>query len=612
MRPLYPTTTPTLAVPKLSCGPIETIDNWQDELRKSHRWVQVSAWFVGIAGLLASVQGVFPKVPNLIRWSKEFLPLDIWQSNRLGMCLFGVAMLAIARGLRRRKRAAWWIAVTVLSLASVLELIRASSNYHFIPALAVVGILLGCRRRFLTRSDPSSVRCALFVGIPMFIAVFLCGVLGLVHANGQAITWEVLYRTLLTSFGLIFSRAASSQVPITLAANFFEQVSVGGMFSGLLIVLLLLRPVRRSALESNFDHAKIREIIERHGCDSLDEFALLPDKRYVLSRDGRSFFAYVLWRNLAVCLVGPVGPVESWLAAVKEFIAFCAMQDWEPIFYCARAELRPILRECGIKSIKIGEDARLTIKDFSLKGSKFQNLRTACNKARKEGKIMRWYQPGDGQVDHGLEAQLKILSDSWLKDKKGAEMSFDLGAFNLPQIRRTGVAAILSSDGRLEAFVTWLPYKQGRGRSLDLMRRQQDAKNVMDFLIVESISHFRTMGVEEVSLGNALLANVKESLDPYGCEERAIKFLFDNFNRYYRYKSLFEFKKKYQPVWQGRYLGFRPTANRLLVPLALLRVHMPQGMIRILGSIRSAGAATQSPHQADQQEQSTGMQIQTT
>ena len=55
-------------------------------------------------------------------------------------------------------------------------------------------------------------------------------------------------------------------------------------------------------------------------------------------------------------------------------------------------------------------------------------------------------------------------------------------------------------------------------------------------------------------------------------------------NRYYGYKSLFEFKKKYQPVWQGRYLGFLPNANLILIALALVRVHLPKGLVRILRS----------------------------
>ena len=557
----------------------------QSEFRRTQRWVHLGAWFVAITGILNILDALGPIEPRVLDWMEQFFPIDVSESSRLGMYLTGFCLLAIARGLWRRKHAAWWIAVILLSLTSVLQFVRAFDYHHSVLALMIFGLLIWRRKDFLAQSDRSSMRWALLIGVPIFLGVFLYAIVGLRILKGQVAGRNDLFGAILAAFELIFLQGADTQIAITpQAAGFFQQVSAGGIFGGLLVVLLLLRPVIQDALEPNFDRSKIRELIDDFGCDPLDEFALLPDKRYFVARDGCSFFAYALWRNFAICLVGPVGPAELRVAASKEFIEFCAVQDWEPVFYFARAELRPALSECGLKSFKVGEDARLGVADFSLKGGKFQNLRTACNKARKEGKQLRWYQPGDGPIDHGLEAQLRILSDSWLHEKHSNEMGFDLGTFNLGQIRRIGVALIFNAEGKLEAFATWLPYKQGKGRSLDLMRSQSDAKGVMDFLIVESIDLFKTMDVEEVSLGNAPLANIEEDPKEYGREERAVKFLFDNFNRYYGYKSLFEFKKKYQPEWQGRFLGFRPNANLLLVAIALVRVHMPRGLMRILRS----------------------------
>ena len=549
------------------------------------KWVHLVAWFVAIIGILNIVEAVWPKEPSVIDWMEEFLPMDISESSRVGMYLTGFCLLAIARGLWRRKHAAWWVALILLSLTSVLQLLRAFDYHHAILALMMVGLLVWRRKDFAAQSDRGSIRWALIIGVPLLIGVFLYGAIGVLYLKGQVAGRNDLLGAVLTSLELIFLQGTDNQIAITpLAANFFDQVSAGGMISGLIMVLLLLRPVLQRALRPNCDQTKINAIIEQHGCDPLDEFALLTDKSYFVTQGGESFFAYALWRNFAVCLVGPIGPLDSWLNATHEFLQFCAVQDWEPVFYCARVELRPLFSQCGLKSFKVGEDARLNVTDFSLKGGKFQNLRTACNKARKEGMVLRWYHPDNGPLDHGLEAQLKILFDAWLHEKQGTEMTFDLGSFNLDQIRRIGTAVIFNAEGRLEAFATWLPYKRGKGRSLDLMRSAQNAKGVMDFLIVESIDHFKIMGVEEVSLGNAPLANVEEDPEQYGRTDRAIRFLFENFNRYYGYKSLFEFKKKYQPVWQGRYLAFRANANLLMVALALVRVHMPQGLMKILRS----------------------------
>jgi phosphatidylglycerol lysyltransferase len=558
---------------------------WKAEFQGAQCWVNLVAWFVAVAGLIDILEGLIPREPIVIHWMEQFLPMDVSESSRLGMYLTGLFLLAIARGIWRRKRAAWWLAVVLLSLTTLLQFARGPAFHHAALALAILGLLIWRRRDYVAASDQPSIRWAFIIGVPILVGVIIYGVVGLLRLRAEVIGKNNIRAAVQTTLELIFLQSTDSQIAVSpRASNFFIQISVGGMLSGLIMVLLLLRPVFQRALEPVFCRSMIRTIIDQWGCDPLDEFAVLPDKSYWLSGDRQLFFAYSLWRNFAVCLVGPVGPPERWGPATQEFLRFCRVQDWEPVFYLARSELRPIFGECGLKSFKVGEDARLSVADFNLKGSKFQNLRTARNKARKEGKVSRWYQPGDGPFDYGLEAQLKLLSDEWLKKKQGSEMTFDLGSFDLQRIRKDGVAAIFNAEGKLEAFATWLSYRQGSGRCLDLMRSYPEAKGVMDFLIVESIDHFKGWGVEEVSLGNAPLANAEQDPCLYGREEKAVKFLFERFNRYYGYKSLFEFKKKYQPEWQGRYLGFRPSVNLVLAAIALVRVHLPQGLLRILWS----------------------------
>jgi phosphatidylglycerol lysyltransferase len=564
--------------------------------RRTERWVHLIAWVVAAFGAVNIFEAILPKEPAVLDWMEQFLPMDVSESSRLGMYLAGAFLLAVARGLSRRKRAAWWIAVTLLTVTSLLQLVHAFDYHHTVIAIAIVGILIWRRRDFVALSDRGSIRWALWIGVPLFIAVFLYGVIGLLNLEGQTEGRIDFGSAVLTVLELIFLQSTDTLIATTpRAANFFIHVSVGGIAWGLLVAILFLRPVLQRALEPSVDRELIRRILEQHGCDPLDQFALLPDKRHFVTPDGNTFFAYALWRNFAVALVGPVGPRDQWASSIQEFVRFCLIQDWEPVFYCARGEFRPLFGQAGLKSFKIGEDARLSVAEFSLKGGKFQNLRTACNKARKEGNVCRWYQPliADRKsaisheqltIDYGLEAQMKLLSDAWLRQKGGTEMTFDLGAFGIGQIRENGAAAIFSADGQLEAFATWRPYRQSKGRSLDLMRARADAKGVMDFLIVESIDHFKQQGVEEVSLGNAPLANADEDLRTSVREERVVKFLFENFDRYYGYKSLFEFKRKYQPVWQGRYLGFRPAVNVFLVAAALVRVHLPQGLMKLLRS----------------------------
>ena len=260
----------------------------------------------------------------------------------------------------------------------------------------------------------------------------------------------------------------------------------------------------------------------------------------------------------------------------------CARQDWHAAFYCCHESNRKGWEESGWMGLHIAEDARIALGDFELKGSAFQSLRTALNHARSAGWSFLWY---DGTVpDHGLEAQMRLLSDTWIAAKGGFEMSFDLGAFSVAEVRRYGAACVLDGEGRLLAFATWPPYASGSGRVIDVMRTAEGIRGGMDYLILESIAWFKLEGVSEISLGNAPLARGPEEGDRSSTGDLLVKYLFEHLNQIYGYKPLFEFKKKYHPNWQGRYLVYEKHAHLPSLGVALVRLHASHGLRRMLRS----------------------------
>nr|WP_082408205.1 phosphatidylglycerol lysyltransferase domain-containing protein [Verrucomicrobium spinosum] len=245
--------------------------------------------------------------------------------------------------------------------------------------------------------------------------------------------------------------------------GFLATLRTGSLLSSMLVLALLLRPVlaKRHPEATDDERERMTKIIAEYGRDPMDNFALLPDKRCFFTKDGKGLVTYALWRKYAVALADPICPPEGRAAAVAEFRAFCRNQDWQPIFYCVHVSNRPLYEEEDFVTFKVGEDARLDVAEFKLEGGKFQNLRTARNKARKGGLTFQWYD-GTPHTDHGLEAQLTLISQEWLAHKHGGEMTFDLGAFSIDSIRKHGVAIVRNPEGRIETFATWLPYHQAR------------------------------------------------------------------------------------------------------------------------------------------------------
>jgi phosphatidylglycerol lysyltransferase len=291
--------------------------------------------------------------------------------------------------------------------------------------------------------------------------------------------------------------------------------------------------------------------------------------------------SYALWRDIAVTLASPIGPRDVLTEAIVDFDQFCARQDWQPVFYETREETVPFYRSAGFRTFKVAEDARIDLRTFTVSGGRFQNLRTALNKIRKSGGRFEWFR-GDS-LEPTLAAALRAISDEWLSARHGTEMTFDLGSFEPESLGRAELCVLVDQDKAPLAFASWLPYAREKGRSIDLMRHRSSHRGAMDALIAESLLDFQRRGLSEASLGSAPLANIESgSLD--SLEERVLRYLFERFDHYYGYKSLFEFKKKFHPTWRSRHVAYRSVAHLLPAAAAIVRVHLPSGLFKYIRS----------------------------
>ena len=553
--------------------------------------IRVLVAAVVVMGSADLLEAMLAKPPSVLDWMENWVPLGIVENSRMLLLVSGLTLLALARGLNRRKRIAWMLSLAMLVASVVLHLTRAFDWHHALAAAVLLVPLVRWRKEFIARSDASSIRVALGLAGLLATALFVFGALGLrQHSErghfGVALTWKDCAAG--SAEALIWQKSEYDQDGSRDVRAFLRTLRLGSLLGAFTVLALMLRPVVRRKLfhATSDERERVSGLIDDYGRDPMDPFALLSDKSYFFSNGGKSVVAYTLWRNFAVALADPIGPDDDKASTVRQFVRFCTRQDWTPVFYCSHVTHRSLYEQAGLVTFKVGEDARLSLENFNLQGGKFQNLRTAGNRARKENMEFVWYDATPAP-DHGIEAQLKLISDHWLSAKHGGEMSFDLGSFNLEDLRARGVGIVRNAEGRIEAFATWLSFNRGHGRALDLMRGSVEARNggLMDFLILECIARFRDQGVTEISLGNAPLANVRAEGDdePTG-PERATQFLFENFDRFYGYKSLFRFKRKYHPDWQGRYLAYPPGTPLPMLGLAITGVHLPDGFRALLKS----------------------------
>jgi lysylphosphatidylglycerol synthetase-like protein (DUF2156 family) len=146
----------------------------------------------------------------------------------------------------------------------------------------------------------------------------------------------------------------------------------------------------------------------------------------------------------------------------------------------------------------------------------------------------------------------------------------------------------------VEGFLTWVPIGARRGWALDLMRRRVDSvPGAMELLVVSSVEAARERGDTMLSLSLSALAHVDEAgtgreSDPSGEVEsrnaktaaqaaRAREFLSQHLARFYDFKGLFSWKKKFAPDFEDRYLVYPATFALPQVAVALARAQSPGG-----------------------------------
>ncbi len=539
---------------------------------------RVVAGLVMLGGVFDLLNGLWIRHPLRLNPLAEWLPLEVHHGSRALLVLSGLILIGLGRGLGRGKRHAWRLALAVTSVSLLLHLIRNRHLVFILPPLALMLYLLLMRRFFVAGSDPASVRRALIMAPWLFLAILTYGTLGqyrLRHAMDPAFRFSRgIHVTLLAAVG---SDELGVKPLTPHAREFLDSIAWLSIGSCLIVVWLFLRPVILRHLDPTLPAAE--SLVREYGSESLAAFAAEPDKYHLLGAGGRATIAYRVVSGVAIAAGDPICPPDAAQEAIDEFLSYCRRHDWTPCFYEVCSRHLDLYRRRGMRSFKIAEEAMILLESFSLQGTKLQKVRQSINKVKREHPNLKaeFY---DGLLPEEIEDQLHWISEDWLTRKGIHELGFTMGRYDPAALASQKLAVAVENRG-VVAFVSWRPFGE-KGITLDLMRSASDApKFVMDVLIAQSLLEFQRQGYKLASLANAPLANVSPE-DQFSMLDRGVRFIFENVHGIYEYKSLFQFKKKFDPLWEGRYLVF-PSLDALpRIGVAMLRVHRQPPLQRAL------------------------------
>lgn len=539
--------------------------------------VRISAIFTFVVGIVNLISAIQPALlERLTILGKAAIPLEVRFGSRLTSAFAGFALLLLANGLFRRKRAAWILTTILLSVSVVSHLLKGLDFEEAGVSLALLVFLVMLRHSFHALSDPPSIKQGILVLIGAVLFTLVYGTAGFYFLDRHFSTPFNLFEALRQTLMMFIAFYDPGLEPITGFGRYFaDSIYVIGIGTLSFALLMLIRPVlvRQPAAAEERKHAE--RIIQQYGRTPLARAALFEDKSYFFGSED-TVIAYATSGRGAMVLGDPIGPDEQISAAIEKFRDFCSRNDWTPAFSSALPDYLAVYRALGFDAACIGYEAIVDLKRFTLEGSQNKGLRNTISRMERNGYMTEAHLP---PLQDKLIADLQQISDAWLTSRHGGEMHFSVGWFEENYIRHSPVIVVRNAEGEAVAFANLVTEYQKNELTLDLMRHFPNVPNgTMDFLFVRMLLWAKQQGYASFSLGLSAIVGVGEKPEDPRVEQ-ALHTIAEYVSRFYNFKGLHVFKEKFHPHWEPRYLVYPGVSSLPLVLTTLLKVHSGENFL---------------------------------
>jgi len=511
------------------------------------------AVMVFVAGVVLLISGATPAVQDRLLMVTDLLPLPVVEASHILGSMVGLGLLILARGLVRRLDAAWLLSIALLAAGIVLSLIKGFDYEEAVLLSIFLAVLLPCREEFYRRAALTDFR---------FTPGWLLAVTGAVAGS----IWLTLFsfRHVEYANSLWWQFAVLDDAPRSLRAGFIVVLGI----AALSLAHLLRAAPARPHLATREELAKVREILANEPRSDAS-IALLGDKAFLFDDTGTAFLMYSVRGHTWIALGDPVGTPAQQAELIWRFREMVDRQGGRPAFYQVSADALPCYLDVGMSLLKLGEEARVPLGNFSLEGPANKDLRYIVRRAERDGLsfevIPRDHVPG-------LIDELAVISNAWLNLKNVSEKRFSVGFFDPAYLAEFDLA-VVRLKGRIIAFANLWQGAPGGTASIDLMRYLPDASPfTMDYLFTKLLLWAKERGYDTFSLGVAPLSGLEaRALGPLW--NRIGALVFRRGESFYNFRGLRQYKQKFSPEWEPRYLacpGGFATARVLTDATALI------------------------------------------
>ena len=450
----------------------------------------VAAGVAAVAGVVLLVSGALPASSAKLGALRDVLPLSFVEASHLAGSVIGVLLLLVSRGLFRKLYRAWIVAMLLMVAGFIASLTKGLDTHEAISMLAAIAMLAMFRGAFYRVSGASIFRLNipwLVSVIALLLVIFWVGLFAYSHVEYQnALWWEFAWNGDASRF---------------LRSSLVAAVTLGIVAVNSLFGREVPAPIR----------TEIPAVVERLALESEDteaQISLTGDKKFLIAPGEDAFLAYADTGNALISKGEPVGDEKAGQQLIWQLREMADREGKLCAFYSVSTKYLPTFLDLGLSILKIGEVARVPLKDFSLDGKSRKRFRQAKNRAEREGYVFEIV-PKAELAD--VLPELRKISDDWLAQKAGEEKGFALGGFDETYLSYFDQAVMRKGDtGQIVAFANLFQGGHKSELSLDLMRYEPDSPSfVMDALFAEMMTWGAQQGFHWFSLGAAPFSGLR-------------------------------------------------------------------------------------------------------
>ena len=308
--------------------------------------------------------------------------------------------------------------------------------------------------------------------------------------------------------------------------------------------------------------------------DHPSGYLALSSRNRFFSIDGQpGFIAYrEQGRHLAV-FGGVHAPRESREALLDGFLA-AARSRWRRVMAIQlRESQRALFATRGFTVNPLGTSFAITLRGFTLAGTKKMKLRNKIKRARGEGLIV--HEVGRELPRNAATfARLREISAEWLADKGKKELEFMIGELGDDSAAERRIFVASDAQGQAHAFITYVPvWGERPGVLHDLTRKRPSAAvGALELCNAFALDRFVSEGIPHLHFGFTPFI-----VEPKANEgaSRILHWLVRQLRRHgqaiYPADSQASYKLKWgTDVLEQEYVAARPISVRGLVDLLML------------------------------------------